>query len=34
MRRWLWYVIIGGTAFDLLVEQEEMTFKATKDVCE
>lgn len=26
------YVIIGGTACDLLMESEEMTFRATKDI--
>lgn len=26
------YVVIGGTACDLLMENEDMTFRATKDV--
>lgn len=26
------YVVIGGTACDLLMEEEEMTFRATKDI--
>lgn len=26
------YVVIGGTACDLLMEQEELEFRATKDL--
>lgn len=26
------YVVIGGTACDLLMENEDMTFRATKDI--
>ena len=26
------YVVIGGTACDLLMENEDMSFRATKDV--
>ena len=26
------YIIIGGTACDLIMESEEMSFRATKDI--
>lgn len=26
------YIVIGGTACDLLMENEDMTFRATKDI--